>query len=319
MRKFLIHSGLFILLLLTSFIFVFTKADGRSDAFYLRFTSPKQASLIIGTSRAAQGLQPEVINNILGRNDIYNYAFTMAHSPYGSVYNESIKKKLGDGKNGVFILAVDPWSFASLKENKNAEYKFRESKLALAKTDNVNLKFNIEYLVESYESQYYNLMWNNNSSTFLHDDGWLEVTVKMSEKAVINRTKNKLKTYSKYLNTYQISSIRVLRFKELVQYLEKKGNVYIVRLPVSGKMMDLENKFCPEFNAVVNEINMELKLEYLDMTDRNNEFNYTDGNQLSKASGAQVSNIVGQWIKNLEDEQVYLLLVMFNQLFIQYF
>ena len=44
--------------------------------FYLRFTSPKHNSLIIGTSRSAQGIHPNIIDSILNLEDInsiYNY------------------------------------------------------------------------------------------------------------------------------------------------------------------------------------------------------------------------------------------------------
>ena len=34
---------------------------GRVDAFYGRFTSPLAGSLVLGTSRAAQGIQPAVL------------------------------------------------------------------------------------------------------------------------------------------------------------------------------------------------------------------------------------------------------------------
>ena len=46
----------------------------------------------------------------------FNYSFAIGYSNYGADYYNSIKKKLDpDAQNGVFILAVDPWSIAGAK------------------------------------------------------------------------------------------------------------------------------------------------------------------------------------------------------------
>jgi len=82
MKKFIIKTAIFSFLTLSCFLFVLSRADGNTDPFYIRFTTPKQASLILGTSRAAQGLQPAVINEI-GKTQLFNYAFTLGQSPFG--------------------------------------------------------------------------------------------------------------------------------------------------------------------------------------------------------------------------------------------
>ena len=89
---------------------------GGVDAFYGRFASPPAGSLVLGTSRAAQGIQPAVLAARLGgRFDgpLLNYAFTLTHSPYGPAYLASIRRKLRpEVRNGLLILAVDPWSLS---------------------------------------------------------------------------------------------------------------------------------------------------------------------------------------------------------------
>ena len=115
MKKFLFKLFLF---LITFFLFIyifFSKLEDQlaQDNFYFKFTTPKQSSMILGTSRALQGLIPEIINKELNI-DIYNYAFTVMNSSYGPSYLNSIKKKLNkNSKDGVFILAVDPWSIST--------------------------------------------------------------------------------------------------------------------------------------------------------------------------------------------------------------
>ena len=91
MKKFIVNICLFLIIVLLTILGVFWQADGKTDPFYLRFTTDKQNSLILGTSRAAQGLLPEVLNSKLNRDDFFNYSFTLGHSPYGPTYLKSIK------------------------------------------------------------------------------------------------------------------------------------------------------------------------------------------------------------------------------------
>ena len=114
-------------------LMIMSTADGNTDPFYVRFTSPKQQNMILGTSRAAQGLQPEVFDEILMRS-INNFAFTIAHSPFGKVYFESIKRKHNQRRGGLFVIAVDPWSISSWSSDPNNLSVFRENRLCLNKT-----------------------------------------------------------------------------------------------------------------------------------------------------------------------------------------
>ena len=68
MKKFVLHISLFILGLTTSILIIFSFANGSSDEFYLKLTTPKQGNLILGTSKAAQGVQPKILENTLNKN-----------------------------------------------------------------------------------------------------------------------------------------------------------------------------------------------------------------------------------------------------------
>ena len=73
-------------------------AGGNTDSFYRRFTSPQQSNLILGNSRAAQGVRPEFLHATNGEK-FYNYSFTIFDSPYGEAYFKSIEKKLDELEN----------------------------------------------------------------------------------------------------------------------------------------------------------------------------------------------------------------------------
>ena len=107
MKKFLFFAVLPSLLMgVIIHILLIGMVDGKTDPFYLRFTNTNSTNLLLGTSRVAQGIQPKVINEILDIES-YNFAFTVAHSPFGEVYNQAIFKKLNTNiKKQVFIIGV---------------------------------------------------------------------------------------------------------------------------------------------------------------------------------------------------------------------
>jgi hypothetical protein len=299
LSKFLKQTLLFLLPLVAVSYFILIQIDGSSDPVYLRFTTPKQASLIIGTSRAAQGLMPEILNDKLGRNDIYNFSFTIEHSPFGPVYLNSIKKKLlTEVQNGIHIVAVDPWSISTPKEDVNNANNFKERKLALGNTPFINTNPNLWYVWKNYNEPLYTLVLKPKSKMFLHNDGWLEVTVKMTDEAVQERTKRKLFEYTKdKLYAYAGSPIREEYLVQTLELLKQHGKVYLVRMPVSNVMMDLENKYMPDFDHKMKTISTQLGTPYFDLTVLNDSCAFTDGNHLYKDSGKMVSEYLANKLK----------------------
>lgn len=282
-------------------MWVLSLVDGYSDPFYLRFTTPKQHNLLLGTSRAAQGLVPAVFDEQLHKK-FYNYSFTIGHSPYGPVYLESIKRKLDeDEKDGIFILAVDPWSISSTSVNPNDSTKFRELDRCLDNTKIVDMNPNFIYLRENFGGNYYKLLYpkkrSDKYSVFLHNDGWLEVTLPMDSAEVNRRVLKKMKIYRENnLKKFKYSSFRLNYLQKTIIFLRKQGKVYLVRLPVHPKMIKIENELMPNFEDLINEV-VPLSNGYLNMTLENNLYMCTDGNHLYKESGKEASKNIAIWIK----------------------
>lgn len=283
-------------IVLSLFFLILSTADGRTDNFYLRFTSNKQKSLILGTSRSAQGIIPSIIDSLCGTK-MYNYSFTVAHSPYGEVYFESIKKKIDkSSREGVFIITVDPWSISSATVDPNDEKNFRENDKCLDNTKWVNMSPNFMYLINNFKGKYYSLLEFKGGKTVLHPDGWLEVTVEMSKEAKENRLKGKLKEYKeKYLSKYKYSSLRFEYLKQIADYLSTYGKVYFVRLPIHPELMKVEEEYMPDFNDMIKQMEV-MGYKYLDITNQNGSFVYTDGNHLCKKSAEEVSVLISDWI-----------------------
>ena len=277
---------------------VLLQADGYADPYYLRFTTPKQNSLIIGTSKAAQGLNPAVISKIL-QKDIYNYSFDKSKSPFGPAYLESIKRKLSKKKkDGIFIVTVDCWSIYSKDKDPNNISNFAETNSCVGEMEIVDQNPNFQYLAKYMSGNYYRIVFKPTVAQ-LHENGWLEVTLDMDSMSVPRRTKSTLVGYRNFLSKYQFSQVRLDYLVKTIDYLKQFGHVYMVRLPVSPELMDIENQLSPNFSKFM-QLPAERSSGFLDLTSKNNIFSYTDGVHLSKTSSKIVSEELARWIKNKE-------------------
>lgn len=303
MKKFLLHTSIFSVPLLVVVFTVFFIANGKTDSYYLRFTTAQQQNLILGTSGAAQGLQPQILNPIVFKNTeqhFFNYSFSFFDSPFGPAYLESIKRKLDPAtRDGIFIIAVNPWSISKKKNELDNPENFSENKRFIAKTKLVNLNPNIPYLVQSYSEPYINIIrkWKDSSDMILHKDGWMEIDVLMDSASVIKRRNTKVKEYLKdYLPVYHFSGERYWSLRELVTYLQNHGKIYLVRLPVHPAMFEIEDRMMPDFDDKINDLAAVYKVPYLNFKKMDNPYQYVDGNHLYKTSGKEVSGIVARWI-----------------------
>lgn len=298
MKKFLIKTCLFIVVCLSIFAVVLLRVNGYSDPFYFKFTTPKKDNLILGTSRSAQGLQPDIFKKILNK-EFFNYSFTISHSPYGSVYFNSIKKKHNASvRDGIYIVTIDPWSISTSGDNPNDTTLFKENNLTLSNIHFVNVNPNFEYLVREFKGKYFTFLIKGKSSEFLHKNGWLEISVPMDKANVMSRSKSKLEDYRrKNFPNRKLSTVRLNYLKQTVEYLKSHGKVYMVRLPTSSNMFNMEQEIMPNFNEIVYPVT-QLSDGYLDMSVENDLYEYTDGNHLWKESGKVVSEKIARWIKS---------------------
>ncbi|MDG1804975.1 hypothetical protein [Flavicella sp.] len=284
-------------ILTSTYLFLGFFADGYTDPFYLRFTSPKQKSLIIGTSRAAQGIQPKLLNENLIHSrykPVFNYSFTLLHSPYGETYFNAIKAKVNDKINdGLFILAVDPWSISS---RNNINYEI-ETKKELGRLQFYNMNPNYDYLMNAYRNSVFGLLNKKDTSMLLHQDGWLEVNVSMESDELLRRKLFKKKQYLDNAKIYEFSKKRMFWLHKTVEFLQKYGTVILVRIPVGDEILKIENTFFPNFDLVINQ-NF-LNISYLNYKEFGNEYSYIDGNHLYKKSGEKFTLKLAKDINNI--------------------
>ena len=261
---------------------------GGVDAFYGRFTSPPAGSLVLGTSRAAQGIRPAVLTARLGgqfEGPLLNYAFTLTHSPYGPAYLRSIQRKLRpETKNGLFIVAVDPWSLSLT----GPEGTFPEDNSFIGQLHQVSQNPNLAYLTHYQTKPLYRLPLDFATAIErLHPDGWLEVNIGTDSVQVRARTARKLQDYRRLAASQHLSTGRLQALRQTIQFLKPHGRVVLVRLPVGASLRALEKTYQPGFDQLMRQTAAAQAVSYLDYSGQ--PFATTDGNHLQRAASAAFS------------------------------
>lgn len=308
MRLFLIKSGLVGVLVLAVHVGVAYWAGGHADAYYVRYATPKQRSLILGTSRAAQGVVPEVLNAGLAgvmaqggvEGPVFNFAFTNLHSPYGEAYLRAIRRKLEDGtRNGLFILSVDPWSLSVEVGRAGDTSRVREMGLPIQTLECMSCRPNWEYLMQEYPKMWGHILlqpWLS-PELYLHEDGWLEVDVPMDIKSVAKRTKEKIAQYEGMARQYQASAYRMRALERTIAFLKEHGLVVLVRLPVGEGLMEIERGYWPGFSGEMQEVAKVWGCAFEDFTASSLSWQFTDGNHLYRESGRALSVELGRRVR----------------------
>jgi len=279
--------------------------DGNADAFGMRFTTGKKTSLIIGNSRAAQGLIPEEIVKQLPKGDelgLYNYAFAVGYSSYGPVYYQSIKDKVeARTKNGLFIVTVDPWSLVVESEAHEDTIILPEQPTPLADVNNQSYKPNLSYMLNWFEPSYYEIIHRvlRPANERLHrDSGWLELVLPMDSSTVNYRISEKVRQFEEGLHGVRFSNSRLEYLDKTIKYLKNHGQVFLVYLPAHPQIMKYDQMIMPNFNKSMKKLAENNRILYKDYSNQAGEFVYTDGIHLYQSSGRLLSADLGSWIND---------------------
>lgn len=299
LKRFLIKITIFGVVTLSSMLLVFFQADGKSDVFYEKFTKSKQSSLFLGSSRVAQGIIPSVINKELKDINAYNYAFTYNTSGYGSVYLNSIKKKLDTIPKGqVFILGVNPWVISNDSDDPNDSNLFLEKNNFLGTLRTVNSNPNFSYLLNNFSEPYISILYNR-ASFVVEDDGYLKLLRPLTDERTQEKERESIANFVEVSNDYKFSTLRLSYLKETISYLKAYGDVYVLRMPIGRGLLDIENEFMPNFDEVMHDLTTEMNITYFNFTNEDNDFDYIDGHHLFPESANKLSLEIAMRIKQL--------------------
>jgi hypothetical protein len=319
MKLFVRHIILFLSIVALLHLGLAFIADVTTDDYYLKFSSPKQSSLILGTSRAKQGIIPSVLSSSIENSNlsIFNFSFTLKSSPFGLVYYNAIKQKIDlESKDGCFIVTVDPWSLSKKISDVN---KTPDSLSVLFGISDFTSQPNFKYLFKQFPHGWGRILLNRiekpilkyyssqldssltGAFSMLDNDGWLDVYTPLDSAFVKRKEAEIFESYRNKSNYQTGSESRIEYLDTIVEFLSNHGKVYVVRLPVHKKMLSIEQQYMPDFNSKISNALLKSK-GYLDFSTLDNEYSYTDGNHLTKTSAKEVTQHIGEWISGLADE-----------------
>ncbi len=270
------------------------------DPYYLKITTLHQEGLVIGTSRAAQAIEPSLFGNM------YNFAFTQSFSPFDSSYFDLIKRfhPIYDSKkdrivlnsNGrLHLICVDPWALCSFPgdqfESSNSSFVGKVSPPIFK-----NIAFS--YLLKFKPTTWKDIYSNCRSAHYVNDGGRFVVdmdSLEMEQHFKLN-FQNKL-IYNKKKEVYlngSVSSKRMNYFYQIVKYLQKDGKVVLVQLPVHKELAKLEDKFAPNFDALINQFASKNQVQFINLRTYHDSVKYTDGGHIWNGDALKVSG----WIRS---------------------
>ena len=288
MKSFLKNTVLISLFLSLSLLIVYTAVDlfGFSDFAYKRVISKERGSLIVGTSRAAQALQPASMNPILsqaGYSPVYNFAFTITDSPFGEVYFKAISRKLDQAADSssksIFIVSVDPFSLSSIDELDGNG--LRDEKGILSGLPGI-FRPNFPYLIKQFRPR----EWvETGKYQSLHDDGWLEILVDSTD--VGRNKKERMDLYRSY--TVKPSQEREAWLEKTIAFLRERGEVCLCRLSTCLEMNDIEESIWPEFDGDMQTLAEKYGIRYFSFYNDYDKYRTFDGNHIYRDDGKQIS------------------------------
>ncbi|WP_417362042.1 hypothetical protein [Galbibacter sp.] len=284
------------------YFFMGQLTQGFVNENYSKFTH-QSPSLIIGLSRAHNGIDPSVLDSVLDgtpyEGGFLNFAFEKSQSPYGKIYFEAIKKKIPkQTTKGVYILTVSPGSFSAPVRITSVEQiiAFDQNSL-LGKIGQLNKNPNYEYIRKGYGGSLYKGFLPNNPqiTTVFHDNGWEEFKLfkgsyHITEEDIANWTSQTIGGYRLIMKEHpeKASTYRMGSFQQIISFLKQHGQVFVVRMPIDPLVLGLENKLWKEFNTEMTLISAKKDVPYFDFSDATQYKTY-DGSHLSSIYAKEFS------------------------------
>lgn len=311
----IVKTSLLAILLIATYLGASYKTtQGSVDKYYSKFTH-KGGSLIIGLSRARDGLSPAVIEREFGdaiQYPVLNFAFEKTQSMFGDVLLNAIKQKLDTtSNNGLFIVSVTPGSFLISKKIKDTTNLKVDKGILIEKMSDFNKHPNFEYIRKCYSSPLYKTFFNKTNKDELiqifHNDGWLEFkqksrNYKMTDIRIKALKETQYVGYTKMAEYEKKSEYRISKFKETITYLQQYGSVILIRMPLDEDFLKLEYSFFENFDDRMIQISSIYNIPYFNYS-RDHNYKTYDGSHLFSESAKKFTKNVCIDIKNYQKNQ----------------
>lgn len=314
LKPFILKISFLATLLVICYIgFVYIITQTFVDRNYYKFNQ-KSGSLILGISRAHDGISPSIIEQELNnsiKKPMLNFAFQKTQSAFGAVYLNAIKHKIDTtSKNGLFIISVTPGSFLISKGLKDSAHIELDKNTVLGKMTNFNSQPNYEYVRKCYDgSLYRGLLKPQKMFVVIHKDGWLEfksrnISKEKQEAIKEQWMKQTNDSYRQIVKYQKKSEYRLQMLEKTIQYLNKFGTVILTRMPIDSSFLALEDNFWPGFNDRMNAISKENNIQYFDFSLTGNQYNTYDGSHLYSESAKRFTKTLCDSIKKYQAKKL---------------
>ncbi|NMH88226.1 hypothetical protein [Flavivirga algicola] len=305
LKKFIVQLLLyFILFAGIYFFFVYKLSKGYVDQFYNK-VNQDAGSLIIGLSRADQGIDPFILEEELSNYDkpIVNFSMNAHQSAFGEVYLQGIDKKLSTNNiNGLFIVSISPGNFTVRAEIKDDKIYDLDKEAIIGSIDNLTSKPNFDYIISKYQQPLYNSLFNKENLDYFmsHPNGWNEIALakENDSKDMAFWKEQTTDYYNREIKKLRISKYRIKYFVKTIEYLKTKGKVFVIRMPSDLDVVKFENDNWKNFDSQFDSISKKHSIPYFNYSKRSNEFIAYDGSHLESESAKKFTKLLSIDIKN---------------------
>ncbi|MCX6272537.1 MAG: hypothetical protein NTU44_15230 [Bacteroidetes bacterium] len=316
MKRFILKLTVFTFIAAAMYVVVLVGLSLRYAGYldnYSRIIREHDGSLIFGSSRASVGINPEPLNRPgTAWLPFYNFSGTAYHTPYGPAYLKLIQRKFSrqvPDRRRVYLLAVDPWSVGCELGKDNPRF-FSENTTFTNKLWYVHSAINLDYLIRF---TYYPvrgiigaLLFNNLG--WLDENGKFEYPVTLEECLIRHpsRFAEALAMHKQTVmeNRIRISTLRMYYLNKTIDYLTPKGDVVLVRLPVTDEMLALENRFAPDFSLRLKLMARQYNCQFLDYSHDNKGLVFIDDHHLYNTSAVTFSELLCKDLTHLLADQL---------------
>ena len=93
--------------------------------------------------------------------------------------------------------------------------------------------------------------------------------------------------------------------KKLEILIKKRVDIVMLRLPIHSTLFDIENKYVPEFNKLMNDLSVKLEIPYIDFNDSdkkhftNDPLNFTDSSHLQFSATEKFNTLLIKELKQI--------------------
>lgn len=289
-------SGVLVLVTGLGFL-VALKLDPTIDDWYSKVSSPRQSSLVLGTSFSNYGIDPTAMQAVglpvEGR--LYNFAFVNSLSSWGPAYFKAIEGKLDPKtKDGLFVLQVNPAGFKELVHPpRKGEEGLQESGGLLDRLWSFSGNPNWSYVVQNLDEPLWKFLWQRwttNGYPRVTADGWTPQTVHNQTLDLQRNFPPVMDYYRSDIGTKAFSPLRWRYFEKTVEFLRPHGTVVLLRLPSTVEHASIEDELMPDLDARVEVFARAQGAIFLNWKGQRGDYLTSDGAHLESRSAVRFSH-----------------------------